>query len=123
MRFCYQCVRLSKQCRVAKNSNKCVKCLRDNCSCDLAPLDIVRWRRLEKQRRKLKEELRKANAKQQRLLRQLDYLKEKQQTMMNDELKNLEKMVPLSFFANSSLLSSLIDVASKQIVFLNIIKE
>ncbi len=43
--------------------------------------------------------------------------------MMNDELKNLEKMVPLSFFANSSLLSSLIDVASKQIVFLNIIKE
>jgi len=85
MRFYHQCVRLSKQCRIAKGSNKCVKCLRDSCSCDLASLDIVRWRRLKKQRQKLKEELCEANAKQQWLLRQLDYLKEKQQTMMNDE--------------------------------------
>ncbi len=91
--------------------------------CDLASLDIVRWRRLKKQRQKLKEELRKTNAKQQRLLRQLDYLEKKQQTIMNNELKNLKEMTSLSSFVDSSLLSFLIDVTSKQVVFPNIIKE
>jgi len=42
---------------------------------------------------------------------------------MNDKLKNLKKMISLSFFANSSLLSLLIDVTLEQIVFSNIIKE
>ncbi len=36
---------------------------------------------------------------------------------MNNELKNLKKMISLSSFANSSFLSSLIDVASKQVIF------
>ncbi len=81
------------------------------------------WRRLKKQRRKLKEELREANAKQQRLLCQLDYLEEKQQTIVDGELKNLEKMVSLSSFINFSFLNSLIDMASKQVVFPNIIRE
>jgi len=61
--------------------------------------------------------------KQQQLLCQLDYLEKKQQTIINNKLKNLEKIVLLSFFANSSLLSSLIDIALKQIVFSNIIRE
>jgi len=100
-----------------------VKCLRDNYSCDLASLDIVRWRRFKKQRQKLKEELRKTNAKQQRLLYQLNYLEEKQQTIINNELKNLKKMILLSSFVDSFFLSLLINVISKQIVFLNIIKE
>ena len=123
MRSCHQCVRLSKQCRVAEGSDKCVECLRGGCPCDLAPLDTARWRRLEKQRQKLKEELREANAKQQRLLRQLDYLEEEQQTMVDGELKNLEEMAPPSSFADSSLLSPLIDVASKQVVFPNTMGE
>jgi len=123
MRLCYQCVCLNKQCRVAKNFNKCVKCLRDDCLCNLVSLDIVRWRRFEKQRQKLKKELRKTNAKQQRLLRQLDYLEEKQQIIINNELKNLEKMILLNFFVNSSFLSLLINMASKQVVFSNSIKE
>jgi len=42
---------------------------------------------------------------------------------MNDELKNLEKMISLSSFVDSSLLSFLIDVTLEQIVFSNIIKE
>jgi len=91
--------------------------------CDLTLLNIVRWRRLKKQRQKLKEKLRETNAKQQRLLRQLNYLKKKQQTIMNDELKNLEKMISLNFFVDSSFLSFLINVTLKQVVFLNIIEE
>jgi len=63
------------------------------------------------------------NAKQQRLLRQLNYLEEKQQTIMNNELKNLKKMISLSSFIDSSFLSFLINVISKQVVFPNIIKE
>jgi len=43
--------------------------------------------------------------------------------MINNELKNLKKMTSLSSFVDFSLLSSLIDVASKQVVFLNIIRE
>ncbi len=63
------------------------------------------------------------NAKQQRLLRQLDYLEEKQQTIMNNELKNLKKMILLSSFVDSSFLSLLINVISKQVIFPNIIRE
>ncbi len=63
------------------------------------------------------------NAKQQRLLRQLDYLEEKQQTIMNNELKNLKKMISLSSFIDSSFLSLLINVISKQVIFPNIIRE
>ncbi len=42
---------------------------------------------------------------------------------MNDELKNLKKMISLSSFVDSSLLSFLINVTLKQVVFPNIIKE
>jgi len=52
----------------------------------LAPLNIARWRRLEDQRRKLKNELREAYARQQRLLRQIDFVKEEQRVMVNGEL-------------------------------------
>jgi hypothetical protein len=58
----------------------------------LAPLDIARWRRLEDQRQKLKSELREAYARQQRLLRQIDFVKEEQRVMVDEELQNLESL-------------------------------
>jgi len=58
----------------------------------LAPLNIARWRRFEDQRRKLKSELREAYARQQRLLRQIDFVKEEQRVMVNEELQNLESL-------------------------------
>ena len=69
MRFCKNCTQTSKQCRVAKNCEKCVKCVRSNRFCDLIFLNIARWRRLKKQRRKFKIELKESLAKQQRLFR------------------------------------------------------
>ena len=35
MRFCENCNRLNKKCRVKKKSNKCVKCVRLDRECDL----------------------------------------------------------------------------------------
>jgi len=58
----------------------------------LAPLNIARWRRLEDQRQKLKSELRETYARQQRLLRQIDFVKKKQRVMINKELQNLEDL-------------------------------
>jgi len=58
----------------------------------LAPLNTARWRRLEDQRRKLKSELREAYARQQRLLRQIDFVKKEQRVMVNEELRNLENL-------------------------------
>ena len=119
MRFCKNCTQTSKQCRVAKDCEKCVKCVRSGRSCDLAPLNTARWRRLEEQRRKLKAELKESLAKQQRLLRQIDYVKEKQRVMMNEELRNIEKLKKTKQHVVDKKVDSLIDVTSKQIVFFN----
>ena len=67
MRFYYRCNRLNKVYRVQEESKKCVKCIRKSCSCDLAPLNIARWRRLEAQRKILKQQLRDAMLKRKEM--------------------------------------------------------
>ena len=119
MRFCKNCTQTSKQCRVAEDCEKCVKCVRSSRFCDLVSLNTARWRRLKEQRRKLKTELKKSLAKQQRLLRQIDYVKEKQRVIMNEELRNIEKLKKTKQHVVDKNIDSLIDVTSKQIVFLN----
>jgi len=71
---------------------KCVECVRIERSCDLTSLNIARWRRLEDQRQKLKSELRETYARQQRLLRQIDFVKKEQRIMVNEELQNLKSL-------------------------------
>ena len=119
MRLCKNCARFSKACRVAKNSEKCVKCVRLICSCDLALLNTIRWKRLKKQRRKLKTELKESYARQQKLLRQINVLKKKQRVMINDELKNIEKLKREERHIVVENVIFLINVIFEQIVFLN----
>ena len=69
MRPCKNCSRLNKSYRIAEDAEKCVKCIRTARPYDLASVDTARWKRLEEQRKKLKEEFRKVIAKQQRLFR------------------------------------------------------
>ena len=69
IRPCKNCSRLNKPYRVAEDAEKYIKCIRTARPCDLASLDTARWKRLEEQRKKLKEEFRKVIAKQQRLFR------------------------------------------------------
>ena len=57
MRPCFHCTRLTKACKIASESNKCFKCVRLNHVCNLIFFDIDRYRRFEKQRKKLKAKL------------------------------------------------------------------
>ena len=99
MRPCSHCTRLIKACKVAGGSNKCLECVRLSYACDLAPLDINRYRRLEEQRKKLKAKLHATIvrqqtkvAKQQRLIQQLKFVENEQQTMVDAELQNMKKL-------------------------------
>ena len=112
MRPCRNCSRASKQCRVGEDSEKCVECVRGGKLCDLAPLDTGRWKRLEEKRRKLKEELREAVAKQQRLLKQIDFVEGEQQGMIEDEFRNIDELEQ----SETSVPDPLIDVMSEQLV-------
>ena len=39
--------------RVSEGSTKCINCVRTRESCDLAPINLNKWRRLEKERKRL----------------------------------------------------------------------
>ena len=91
MRSCKSCVRYDRWCRLSDDSDKCVKCVRVAISCDLAPLNVAKWKRLEVKRKKLKIELRETCAKQQRLLQQINSLESQQKKMIDAELRNIEE--------------------------------
>ena len=116
MRSCRNCSRTSKACRVGESSDKCTECIRAAVPCDLAPLDTARWRRLEDKRKRLKAELREVFAKQQRLLKQIDFVENEQQSMVDVELQNIDELAQQESSA-SDLPDPLIDLASEQIVF------
>jgi len=83
------------------------------------------------QQKALKQQLRntvikrcRIQTKEDRLLSQLKYVENKQQTIVNRKLQNLKKLALLAEKSVFELFSeSLIDIVSKQIVFSNIIKE
>ena len=113
MRHCRNCSRTGKECRVSDGSEKCVECVRLGNVCDLASLNTNKWKRLERERKKLKQEAREAMARLQRLHQQIDSVEEKQQHMVNDELRNIEELEE----EENSLLPTdpTINVASEQI--------
>ena len=128
MRFCSHCTRLMKACKVIDESNKCLECVRLSYVCDLTFLDIDRYRRFEEQRKKLKAKLHativKLQAKvvkQQRLIQQLKFVENEQQTMMNVELQNIEELNQKKRASLSSKL--IIDVLSKQITLSNVFND
>ena len=125
MRPCSHCTRLMKACKIANESNKCLECVRLSYAYDLAPLNIDRYRRLEKQRKKLKAKLHativKQQAKvvkQQRLIQQLKFVENEQQIMMNVELQNVKELSQEERVLLSSKL--IIDVLSKQMTLSNV---
>lgn len=118
MRSCFHCSRLRKTCRVASDSKKCLECIHLDHFCDLISFDIDQYRRLEEQRRKLKIDLRETIARQQRLMRQLKFMKNEQQMMINVELQNIEE---LNQEKRASLsLKSIIDVLFEQVTLSNV---
>ena len=67
-----------------------MECIRKAKLCDLAPIDIAQWRRLEGQRRQLKKEPEQSIAKQSRPLNQINQIESTQQAMIETELCNIE---------------------------------
>ena len=125
MRPCSHCTRLVKACRIASGSNKCLDCVRLGYACDLAPLDTDRYRRLKEQRKRLKAKLHATIvrqqakvAKQQRLIQQLKFVENEQQTMMNVELQNIKELGQKERALLSPKLT--IDVLSKQVTLSNV---
>ena len=121
MRFCKNCSLsfVPKPCRIAENSEKCVVCVNSDRFCNLVSFDTAKWRKLKKKRKRLKAELKKSYAKQQRLLRQIDFVEKKQQMMVDGEFRNIEKLEHEEALAENPLpdFIFLIDVASEQLVF------
>jgi len=118
-------------CRIQEDSDKYIKYIKKDCFCNLIFLNTARWRRLEAQQKALKQQLYntvikccKMQTKKDRLLLQLKYVKNKQQTIIDRKLQNLKKLVLLAEKLIFELFSEfLIDIVSEQIVFLNIIEK
>ena len=121
MRFCKNCSLSSvpKLCRIAENFEKCVACVNNGRFCNLVSLDTVKWRKLKEKRKRLKIELKKSYAKQQRLFRQIDFVEKKQQVMVDGEFRNIEKLEHEKTLAENLLpdFIFLIDIVSEQLVF------
>ena len=121
MRFCKTCSSspVPKSCRIAEGSEKYVACVNNGRPCNLVSLDTARWRKLKEKRKRLKIELKESYAKQQRLLRQIDFVEKKQQMMVDGEFRNIEKLKHEETLAESPLpdFIFLIDVVSEQLVF------
>ena len=85
MRPCNNYSRKGYSYRVSKGSNKCVSCVRLGKPCDLAPININKWKRLEKERRRLYLELREARAKARQIEELVKSVKDKQEGIVRDE--------------------------------------
>ena len=129
MRFCENCNRLNKKCRVKKKSNKCVKCVRLDRRCDLS-FSIVEWKRVKVERNRVLHDLLNAhqkmfeiNIKMQktmikatRLQIQFQFLKNKKQFMIEREFRNIAKLEENEKKFNESTLNDfLFDVFSERI--------
>ena len=67
MRPCKNYTRASRSYRVSKGSTKCINCVRTREAYNLAPINLNKWRRLEKERKRLRVMLVEAHAKARRL--------------------------------------------------------
>ena len=94
MRACSNCERSGRisLCKLSDRSDKCLECVRLEYSCDLAPFDPVKWRRLKATRKRLRQEASDALAKFTRLQRQIEFLKDQKREMMKSKLKNIEEL-------------------------------
>ena len=121
MRSCKTYLSSGNPYRVAAGSEKCIECIRLTKHCDLASLDAARFRRLQSQREKLRQEYKELYAKQQellakqqRLLRQLDFVESEQNKMVDSELRNING---LEKEEGTNVPKPLFDMPSEQIIF------
>ena len=118
IRSCQYCFRVEKFYRLNDNSKKCVKYIRSSYVCDFAFLNFTRWKQLETQRKKLKTNLYETYIKQQRLFRQLNFVKNEQRTMIENKMKNIANLKKKKKIIAKAF-NFLMNFVFKQIVFSN----
>ena len=121
MRFCKNCSRSCVFCRIDDESEKCVKCVSTDRICDLitSPTTI---KRIQRERRKIREKMRKARAavktvivKINRLKRQFETLKNQKKKLISIEWQNIAELkTDKQVVATDFSFDFFFDVASKQ---------
>ena len=98
MRSCKNCSRSRVPCRIDDESKKCVKCVSAGRTCDLA-ISPTTIKRIQRERRKIREEVRKARAvaktaiiKVNRLENQLEALKNQKKELISIEWQNIVEL-------------------------------
>ena len=91
MRPCANCTRLSKQCMVGPDSDRCSHCVQNGKKCDLS-VSPAEMRRIENERVALIDQLADLAAKTSRLHKQLASVEKRKKEVVERELKNIEEL-------------------------------
>ena len=119
MRPYNNCVCLKKTCWIDENSEKCIECIWLGWICNLTFLNVIKYRRLNAEKKSVRTILRCLIEKQSHLFKYLDQIKEKQQKMMKNKKKNIHELQWNDVFFE--ILNPLISISFEQIVLNDLI--
>ena len=91
-RDCSQCVEAGRLCHSGEGSDRCVECVKGGIDCELSPINVPKWKRMEEQRVRLRTEEDEAFAKLSRLRKQIQKIESEQRKMVEKEVKNIEAL-------------------------------
>ena len=88
MRFCKNCICFKKSCHINDEFEKCIKCVKTSRPCNLAFLNIWKYKKLDAKRKMLKKTFCQLHEKSSRILCELNEIKKK--TTKNGEQRSAE---------------------------------
>ena len=91
-RSCKRCEGIPQLCHSGNDSDRCVECVRAGVDCDLSPINVLKWKRLEERRKRLRRERSEAMARLIRLDKETESIKEDQERMVQKEIKNIQEL-------------------------------
>ena len=91
-RSCKRCEDTPQLCHSGDGSDRCVECVRVGLDCDLSPINIPKWKRLEERRKRLRKERSEAMARVMRMDKEIESIEEDQERMVQKELKNIQDL-------------------------------
>ena len=87
-----RCKDTPQLCYSSNGSDRCVEYIRVGVDYDLSPINILKWKRLEERRKRLRKERSEAMARLIRLDKEIESIKEDQERMVQKELKNIQDL-------------------------------
>ena len=115
MRVCRNCEKsgTSDRCKIGKDSDRCLECVRKACSCNLAPFSAAQWSRVQRQRAEKSSQVKETLSKLLRLQKELEALEQKSAHMVEDELRNITDLEE----EEATMPDINLDVSSEQLEF------